>query len=96
MTAPETELQAYAVSVARLRPGFAQLVEACRAREAPFVLASGGLRQYIEPVLAAHLPPAVLAHVQVRANEGIFGKPHLRVSFPGDEASRRSGCAVSR
>jgi 2-hydroxy-3-keto-5-methylthiopentenyl-1-phosphate phosphatase len=93
-TASEAELAAYAVSVARLRPGFGDLIEACRARGAPFTLASGGLRQYIEPVLAAHLNDSARAHVRIRANEAIFGPPHLRVSFPGDAESRRLGCAV--
>jgi len=94
VTAPEPEVRAFAVSVARLRPGFADLIEACRARGAPFVLASGGLRQYVEAVLEAHLDARALAHVQVRANEGIFEAPWLRVRFPGEEASRRLGCAV--
>ena len=94
VTAGEPEVQAYAVSVARLRPGFAPLIEACRARGAPFILASGGLRQYIEPVLAAHLPAAARAHVLIRANEAIFAPPPLRVTFPGDEESRRLGCSV--
>lgn len=90
--ATEPELRAFAVSVARLRPGFAELIEACRARGAPFILASGGLRQYIEPVLAAHLSTAALAHVQLRANEGLFDPPPWKVRFPGDERSRALGC----
>jgi 2-hydroxy-3-keto-5-methylthiopentenyl-1-phosphate phosphatase len=90
--ASEPELRAFAVSVARLRPGFADLIEACRARGAPFILASGGLRQYIEPVLAAHLAPEALAHVQLRANEGLFDPPPWKVRFPGDEQSRAQGC----
>ncbi len=63
-----------------------------RDASAPFILASGGLRQYIEAVLAAHLPADLRAHVQVRANEGVFGDGGLKVRFPGDEASRRLGC----
>ncbi len=94
VVATEGEVQAYAVSAARLRPGFASLIDACRSRGAPFILASGGLRQYIEPVLAAHLSPATRAHVSIRANEAIFASPFLKVSFPGDEESRRLGCAV--
>src|SRR5437764_12505939 len=54
--APEAEVCAFAVEQARLRPGFAELINAARERGAPFYLASGGLRQYIDAVLAAHLP----------------------------------------
>ncbi len=94
VTASEAEVQAFALQVAKLRPGFVDLVAAARERDAPFILASGGLRQYIEPVLAAHLPPELRAHVRVMANEAAFGPAGLRVSFPGDAESRAAGCSV--
>ena len=94
MTASEAEVADYAVSAAKLRPGFGELIEACRARGAPFVLASGGLRQYIEPVLASQLAAATRAHVSVSANEGVFAPPPMKVRFPGEEESRRLGCAA--
>jgi 2-hydroxy-3-keto-5-methylthiopentenyl-1-phosphate phosphatase len=94
VTASEEEVRAFAVSAARLRPGFAELIEAARARGAPFYLASGGLRQYIEAVLETHLPAPLRAHLQLRANEGIFSPSGLRVRFPSDEESRRAGCTV--
>ena len=92
--APEDEVCGFAASEARLRPGFIELVAAARDRGAPFFLASGGLRQYIDAVLNKHLPADLRAHVQIRANEGIWTPEGLRVRFPGDEASRASGCAV--
>jgi 2-hydroxy-3-keto-5-methylthiopentenyl-1-phosphate phosphatase len=92
--APEPEIRAFAAQSARLRPGFSELIAAARDCGAPFFLASGGLRQYIEAVLEAQLPAELRAHVQVRANEGVFGAEGLRVSFPGDEASRLAGCEV--
>ncbi len=92
--ASEKEVCDFAVAAARLRPGFEALVRAARDRGAPFLLASGGLRQYIDAVLAAHLPADLAAHVQVRANEAVFTPEGLRVQFPGDEVSRLSGCAV--
>src|ERR671934_3042223 len=67
--AGEQEVVAFAIAVAKLRPGFTELVAAARDRGAPFFLASGGLRQYIEAVVAAQLPKELAAHVQVRANE---------------------------
>ena len=92
--ASEKEVCDFAVETARMRPGFEALVRAARDRGAPFILASGGLRQYIDAVLTAHLPPDLCAHVQVRANEAVFTKQGLRVQFPGDEVSRLAGCAV--
>ncbi len=94
VVAPESEVRAFAVQAARLRPGFSELIAACRERGAPFYLASGGLRQYIEAVLEKHLPPELRDWVRLRANEGIFGPGGLRVGFPGDEESRRAGCEV--
>lgn len=90
--ASEQELCDFAVKTARLRPGFAELVRAAKNRGAPFYLASGGLRQYIEAVLAAHLPEDLRAHVQIRANEALFTRDGVKVLFPGDEQSRAAGC----
>ena len=90
--ATEAEVRAFAAATARLRPGFADLVAACRGRGAPFVLASGGLRQYIDAVLAAHVSPELRAHVQIVANEGVFSPEGLRVRFPTEEAARELGC----
>jgi len=92
--ASEDDIRAFAAREAQLRPGFAELVAACRDRGVPFILASGGLRQYIEAVLAGHLPPALRSHVQIVANEGVFGPGGLKVRFPTEEAARRLGCAA--
>lgn len=92
VSATEPEVRAFAAATAKLRPGFADLVAACRDRGAPFVLASGGLRQYIDAVLNAHLAPELREHVQLVANEGVFSPEGLRVSFPTEEAARELGC----
>ncbi len=92
VTAGEPEVRAFAARTARLRPGFAELVAACRERNAPFILASGGLRQYVEAALESQLAPELRAHLELRANEAAFGRPHLRVAFPWEERSRAMGC----
>jgi 2-hydroxy-3-keto-5-methylthiopentenyl-1-phosphate phosphatase len=92
--AAEAEVVAFALHAAELRPGFLELVAAARDRGAPFLLASGGLRQYVEAVIAAQLPPELAAHVQVRANEAVFSADGLRVTYPGDDESRAAGCEV--
>jgi 2,3-diketo-5-methylthio-1-phosphopentane phosphatase len=90
--ANEATVCAFAARTARLRPGFVELVTACRESGAPFVLASGGLRQYIDAVLAANLPSALRDHVHVVANEGVFSADGLRVVFPTEAAALELGC----
>jgi 2-hydroxy-3-keto-5-methylthiopentenyl-1-phosphate phosphatase len=92
VVAGEAEVLAFALQTAKLRPGFSELVAAARERGAPFFLASGGLRQYIDAVIAAHLPPALRDHVQVRANEASFSPQGMQISYPGDAESRAAGC----
>jgi len=92
--ASEEDVRGFAAATARLRPGFSQLVAACRDRGAPLFLASGGLRQYIEAVLAANLASDLRAHVRIVANEGLFGPSGLKVRFPSEEASRELGCTA--
>jgi 2-hydroxy-3-keto-5-methylthiopentenyl-1-phosphate phosphatase len=91
--ASEEEVLAFAVREAKLRDGFIELVQASKDRNAPFYLASGGLRQYIDAVLEAHLPADLRSWIRVRANEAAFSEAGLKVTFPGDEASRLAGCA---
>jgi len=90
--ASEAEVCGFAAREARLRPGFTELVRACKERDAPFILASGGLRQYIEAVIARHLPRDLRAHVRVMANEGVFAPEGLKVRFPTGSRARELGC----
>ena len=92
--ASEKEIRAFAAKAAKLRPGFVELVQACADRGAPFVLASGGLRQYIEAVLDEHLPESLRPSVRLLANEGVFSPEGLKVRFPADAASRALGCSI--
>ena len=92
--APEAEVIAFALQAARLRTGFVELVAAARERDAPFFLASGGLRQYVEAVIRAHLAPALSAHVQIRANEAVFAPEGVRVIYPGEAEAQAAGCEV--
>ena len=92
--AAEAEVLAFALTAAKLRPGFVELVAAARDRGAPFFVASGGLRQYVEAVLDARLPADLRAHVRVSANVAEFSPQGLRVSFPTEAESRAAGCEV--
>ena len=82
--ATDAELAAAALEVAQVRPGFAELVAACAGHAVPFVLASGGLDLYIDPVLRSVLPRAHDAHVERRCNLATPGAFGLDVVFPLD------------
>jgi 2-hydroxy-3-keto-5-methylthiopentenyl-1-phosphate phosphatase len=82
ITASRDEIAAFARERAVLRPGFEALVEACRANDRPFLVVSAGLDAYIEPVLE-RLPPALRAHVEVRANRAELSAAGLAVRFHG-------------
>src|SRR2546421_3880775 len=92
--APEAEVVAFALKAAKLRPGFVELVGAARDRGAPFFLASGGLRQYVEAVVTAHLPADLREHLCITANVAEFSPEGMRVSYPTDAESRAAGCDV--
>ena len=92
--AGEAEVIAFALRMAKLRPGFVEVVAAARDRGAPFYLASGGLRQYVEAVVAAHVPADLRQHIRIRANEAVFSSEGVRVEYPGDAQSRALGCEV--
>lgn len=92
--ASEQEVCDFAAEAAQLRPGFIELVRAARDTGAPFFLASGGLRQYIDAVLAKHLPADLRSCIQVRANEAVFADGGLTVRFPLWAQAREAGCSV--
>lgn len=71
-----------AVEIAEVRPGFTELVAACERAQIPFVLASGGLDLYIDPVLRKVLPPSHDAYVERRYNLGKPREDGLDVIFP--------------
>lgn len=95
VTASEREVREFAVEKARLREGFVELVQACKDVGTPFYLASGGLRQYIDAILEAHLEPALRQSVFMRANEGHFAAHaassalHSSVAGPAPAAGLR-------
>lgn len=82
--ATRTEMAAAALEVASVRAGFVELVATCVEKAVPFVLASGGLDLYIDPVLRSVLPPTHDAHVERRCNHATPGAHGLDVVFPLD------------
>ncbi|MBS2021880.1 MAG: haloacid dehalogenase-like hydrolase [Deltaproteobacteria bacterium] len=91
--ASEAEVRKFAAEHAVLRKGFLELLSAAHETGAPFILASGGLRQYVEAVLEAHVPEPLRSHIELRANEGLFGDGPLGVHFPWATRSRVLGCS---
>ena len=90
ITASREEIAAFARSRAVLRPGFADLVAACREAGRPFVVCSAGLDAYIEPVLEG-LPADLRRHVQLRANGATCSPQGMRVEFRAAE-DEDDGC----
>ncbi|ACL64045.1 HAD-superfamily hydrolase, subfamily IB (PSPase-like) [Anaeromyxobacter dehalogenans 2CP-1] len=80
--ASRAEIAAFARARAAWRPGFEDFLDACRRGGRPFLVVSSGLDAYIEPVLEG-LPPALRAHVELRANRAACGEDGLRVGFHG-------------
>lgn len=80
ITAPAHEIAAWARRRAVLRDGFEGFVGRCRDAGVPFLLVSAGLDVYIHAVLE-RLPPALHAHVEVRANRARCGPEGLAVDF---------------
>jgi 2-hydroxy-3-keto-5-methylthiopentenyl-1-phosphate phosphatase len=81
VAATPEDVRAFALRHVRFRPGFVQLVESCREREIPFVIASGGLDIYIRPALEK-LPRAIADGLEVRANHADYVPGGLALSFP--------------
>lgn len=74
---PET-MAAYAAEHARLRPGFRELVEACKAKGTPIAVVSGGLDFYVQSVLSRNgLGDMTFFAVGTRS-----GPEGLRYSYP--------------
>lgn len=82
--ATREQLAAAALELAVIRDGFEELVADCAGHRIPFVLASGGLDLYIDPVLGSVLPPEHDAYVERRCNLGTPAAGGLDVVFPLD------------
>jgi 2-hydroxy-3-keto-5-methylthiopentenyl-1-phosphate phosphatase len=92
--ASPAEVRRFALEHVRFRPGFEQLVRACKARGVRFVLASGGLDIYIRPALEM-LPPDVAAGLELRANHAEHVPGGLALSFPYQHAPGACGACGS-
>ena len=81
LTAPLAEMVAHAIAVAEIRPGFADLVEACAESGARLVVASAGIDLYVEPILRKHLGDR-RDGIHVRANAAAVTAAGVEVTFP--------------
>ncbi len=88
------EVRAFALAHVRFRPGFERLIRACRGRDVPFVLASGGLDIYIRPALEL-LPADLREGLVLRANHAEYGPGRLVLSYPYQDAPGACGTCGS-
>lgn len=91
ITASEEQIAAFARERAVLRPGFAELVSACREAGRPFVICSAGLDVYIRPVLD-RLPEPLRSHVVVRSNAATCSPDGMRLEFVAAVDQSDDGC----
>lgn len=82
--ATRDEIAAFALGRFAWRPGFEAFVASSRAAGRRFLVVSAGLDVYIEPVLD-QLPPALRAHVELRANRASCAPEGLTVAFHGED-----------
>jgi 2-hydroxy-3-keto-5-methylthiopentenyl-1-phosphate phosphatase len=93
VTTPEA-VREFVRTHAHFRPGFERLLATCRARNVPFILASGGLDLYIHPALEL-LPRALVEGLEVRANHAEITPTGLVLSFPYQHAKGACGTCGS-
>ncbi|GIQ67606.1 2-hydroxy-3-keto-5-methylthiopentenyl-1-phosphate phosphatase [Xylanibacillus composti] len=72
------EIIRYSVDNAEIRPGFRELLDACRKLNIPFYVVSGGIDFFIRPLLAQF--PIAPEHVY--CNEGHFDSEYIRIEWP--------------
>ena len=94
LEATPEQVRAFALERARFRPGFERLIELCRERGHPFVLASGGLDIYIRPALEL-LPASLVEGLELRANTARYVPGGLALSFPYQHAAGACGTCGS-
>ena len=91
ITASEEEIAAFARARAVLRPGFVELLAACRRAGRPFVVCSAGLDVYIRPVLE-RLPGHLRSHLELVSNAATCSPGGMRVEFRAAADPSDDGC----
>jgi len=89
------EMAAYAADHARLRPGFAETVQAARRAGGRFEIVSSGLDFYVSAVLQRHgFPDIPIVAVRTRAPDP--GSASIRYDYPGGQDSCRGDWGVCK
>jgi 2-hydroxy-3-keto-5-methylthiopentenyl-1-phosphate phosphatase len=79
VTAPRSAIISEIAQAASFRDGFAELIQYCRARGVPFIIASAGLDFAIDHLLAIS---GLTRQVQVYAPKSEFSDTGIRLTFP--------------
>ncbi len=91
ITASEGEIAAFARDRAVLRPGFVELLGACRQARRPFVVCSAGLDVYVRPVLE-RLPGPLRSHLELVSNAATCSPGGMRVELRAAVDQSDDGC----
>lgn len=87
------EIERFVLENVRLRPGFPDFLDFCRAHGIPFLVVSGGVRFFIEPVLKPYWDK-----LQLFCNTSDFLPDRIELSFPypGDDCEPCGQCACCK
>lgn len=72
------EVVKYAISNARIRAGFAELLDYCRERDIPFYVTSGGIDFFVYPLLA----PFGIPEDHIYCNGSDFSGERIEITWP--------------
>ncbi|WP_219837707.1 2-hydroxy-3-keto-5-methylthiopentenyl-1-phosphate phosphatase [Paenibacillus sp. R14(2021)] len=77
-TAKKAEVIDYAISNARIREGFADLLQYCKDNEIPFYVTSGGIDFFVYPILA----PFGIPENHIYCNGSDFSGEAIEITWP--------------
>lgn len=85
----------YAISNARIRSGFAELLEHCRSRDIEFLVTSGGIDFFVYPLLA----PFDIPSSHIYCNGSDFSGNQIEITWPSpcdEHCSNSNGCGMCK
>lgn len=76
------EIIEFVMENVRFRPGFEAFLDFCQAQDIPFLVVSGGVDFFIEPLLAPYRDK-----LEIFCNQGVFTPERIDLIFPYEDAT---------
>ncbi|CAH1196040.1 2-hydroxy-3-keto-5-methylthiopentenyl-1-phosphatephosphatase [Paenibacillus plantiphilus] len=89
------EVIAYAIGNARIRNGFAELLEYCKLQDIEFLVTSGGIDFFVYPLLA----PFDISVSHIYCNGSDFSGDQIEITWPNpcdEHCSNSNGCGMCK